>query len=93
MRLKKHGDEQRKTLSCPKSVGYNFLAKRKRQPPMSKVIAIQDYFRPALPQVLHCKDYDQEKLLLELADQILRLSGVERLFLEHGEARCERGKA
>ncbi|MFA5392025.1 MAG: hypothetical protein WC331_11470 [Candidatus Omnitrophota bacterium] len=82
MRLKKHGHEQRKTLSCPKSDGYHFVAKRKRQPPMSKIIAIQDYFRPALPQVLNCKDYEEEKRLLERVDQILRVSGVERLFLE-----------
>jgi hypothetical protein len=82
LRVKKHGHEQRKTLSCPKSDGYSFVVKQKTQPPMSKIIAIQDYFRPALPQVLNCKDYDQEKQLLERADQILRVSGVERLFLE-----------
>jgi hypothetical protein len=82
LRLKKHGHEQRKTLSCPKSDGCNFVANRKRQPPMSKVMAIQDCFRPALPQVLNCKDCDEEKRLLERVDQILRVSGVERLFLE-----------
>jgi len=89
LRLKKHGHEQRKTLSCPKSDGYHFVAKRKKQPPMSKVIAIQDYFRPALPQVLNCKDYEKEKRLLERVDQILRRSGVERLFLELSMERFE----
>ena len=49
---------------------------------MSKIIPIQDYFRPALPQVLNCKDYDEEKRLLERVDQILRQSGVELHFLE-----------
>lgn len=49
---------------------------------MSKIIPIQDYFRPALPPVLSCKDYDEEKQLLERVDQILRQSGVERQFLE-----------
>jgi len=59
-----------------------FLLKKKKQPPMSKIIAIQDYFRPALPQVLNCKDYEEEKRLLERVDQVLRQSGVERHFLE-----------
>lgn len=49
---------------------------------MNKIIPIQDYFRPALPQVLNCKDYDEEKQLLERVDQILRQSGVDRQFLE-----------
>lgn len=49
---------------------------------MSKIIPIQEYFRPALPQVLNCKDYEEEKRLLERVDQILRQSGVERRFLE-----------
>lgn len=49
---------------------------------MSKIIAIQDYFRPALPQVLNCKDYEEEKRLLERVDQVLRQSGVECHFLE-----------
>ena len=49
---------------------------------MSKIIAIQEYFRPALPQVLNCKDYDEEERLLERVDLILKNSGVERLFLE-----------
>lgn len=82
MRVKKHGHEQRKTLSCPKSDGYIFVAKHKRHPPMSKIIPIQEYLRPALPQVLNCKDYEEEKRLLERVDQILRQSGVERQFME-----------
>jgi len=49
---------------------------------MTKIIAIQDYFRPELPKVLNCKDYEEERRLLERVDKILRLSGVEQQFLE-----------
>jgi hypothetical protein len=82
LRAKKFGHEQRKTLSCPKSSGYNFVAKQKPEPPMSKIIAFQELLRPALPTVLGCKDYADEKHLLERADAILRRSGVEQLFLD-----------
>lgn len=49
---------------------------------MSKIISIQEYLRPALPPVLNCKDYEEEKRLLERVDQILRVSGVEAMFVE-----------
>ena len=49
---------------------------------MSKIIAIQEHLRPALQPVLGCKDYEDEKRLLERVDLILRHSGVERMFLE-----------
>jgi hypothetical protein len=56
---------------------------------MSKVIPLQDYFRPALPQVLNCKDYEEEKRLLERVDQVLRQSGVEHRFLELSKEQFE----
>ena len=49
---------------------------------MSKIVAIQEHLRPALQAVLGCKDYEDEKRLLERVDMILRRSGVERMFLE-----------
>ena len=49
---------------------------------MSKIVAIQEHLRPALQPVLGCKDYEDEKRLLERVDGILRRSGVERMFLE-----------
>jgi len=55
---------------------------KKEQPPMSKIVAIQEHLRPALPPVLGCKDYEDEKRLLERVDAVLRCSGVERMFLE-----------
>ena len=48
---------------------------------MSKTILIQDHLRPALPTVLGCRDYQQQEQLLVRADRILRVSGVERLFV------------
>jgi len=80
-RVKKFGHEQRKTLPCPKSSGYNFVATQKEQPPMSKTILIQDHLRRALPKVLVCRDYREQEQLLVRADRILRVSGVERLFV------------
>ena len=49
---------------------------------MSKIVAIQEHLRPALQPVFGCKDYEDEKRLLERVDLILRRSGVERMFLE-----------
>ena len=49
---------------------------------MNKIVAIQEHLRPALQVVFGCKDYEDEKRLLERVDLILRRSGVERMFLE-----------
>ena len=49
---------------------------------MSKIVALQEQLRPALAPVFGCKDYNDEKRLLERVDRILNCSGVERLFLE-----------
>lgn len=48
---------------------------------MNKTILIQDHLRPALPTVLGCRDYQEQEQLLIRADRILRVSGVERLFV------------
>jgi len=49
---------------------------------MNKIVAIQEHLRPALQPVFGCKDYEDEKQLLERVDLILRRSGVEAMFLE-----------
>ena len=49
---------------------------------MGKIVAIQDHLRRALQPVFGCKDYEDEKRLLERVDVILRRSGVEGMFLE-----------
>src|ERR1039458_2299718 len=48
---------------------------------MNKIVPIQEYLRPALQPVFGCKDYEDEKRLLERVDEILRRSGVKRMFL------------
>ena len=49
---------------------------------MNKIISIQEFLSPALPQVIGCKDYADEERLLKRVDRILSLSGVETLFLD-----------
>ena len=49
---------------------------------MHNIISFQESLRPALPRVLGCKDYADEEQLLRRVDQILRVSGVEKLFLK-----------
>ena len=49
---------------------------------MYNIISFQESLRPALPRVLGCKDYADEERLLRRIDRILRISGVERLFLK-----------
>jgi len=48
---------------------------------MSKSILIQEHLRPALPTVLECRDYQEQEQLLMRVDRVLRVSGVERLFV------------
>ena len=48
---------------------------------MNKTILIQEHLRPALPRVLGCRDYQEQEQLLVRVDRVLRLSGVERLFV------------
>ena len=49
---------------------------------MNNIISIQEFLRPALPQVLGCKDYADEEQLLNRVDRILSISGLENLFLK-----------
>ena len=55
---------------------------KKTQPPMGTIIAIQEHLRPAIAPVFGCKDYEDEKRLLERVDRLLKRSGVEEMFLE-----------
>jgi hypothetical protein len=48
---------------------------------MSKTILIQEHLRPALPVVLGCRDYQEQEKLLIRVDRLLKMSGVERLFV------------
>lgn len=48
---------------------------------MSPIIGFQESLRPVLPSVLGCKDYQEERQLLERVDQILGSSGLEAKFL------------
>ena len=58
---------------------------------MNKIITIQEHLRPALPEVRGCKDYTEQEVLLRHIDEILRVSGVEDVFLqESAEAFDER---
>ena len=56
---------------------------------MPTVIPIQETLRPILPVVHGCRDYNEEKRLLERIDRILILSGVEQLFLSLSVERFE----
>jgi len=57
---------------------------------MSPIIEFQESLRPVLPVVLGCKDYAEEKKLLERVDRVLRLSGVEAKFLHLSRRQFER---
>jgi hypothetical protein len=56
---------------------------------MPTVIPIQETLRPTLPAVHGCRDYTDEKRLLERIDRILTVSGVEQLFLRLSLERFE----
>jgi hypothetical protein len=56
---------------------------------MPTVIPIQETLRPTLPVVHGCRDYTDEKRLLERIDRILTVSGVEQLFLRLSLERFE----
>ena len=68
--------------------------------PTSITVNIQDYLRQPLKIVRGCKDYREEEELLKNVDDILKLSGLERLFIElstnefkaKNKARAERGE-
>ena len=59
---------------------------------MSPIIGFQESLRPVLPSVLGCKDYQEERQLLERIDQILRSSGLEAKFLRLSREDFEAGE-
>jgi len=67
-----------------RAVIFSFSTKKQsqKQNPMTKIISIQEFLSPALPQVFGCKDYSEEEQLLKRVDLILIRSGIEHLFLE-----------
>ena len=68
--------------------------------PTISTINIQDYLRQPLKNVRGCKDYHEEEELLKNVDDVLKLSGLERLFIElstnefkaKNKARSEQGE-
>ena len=66
--------------------------KSKTSLPTSPSVSIQQTLRPVLPVIKGCKEYrDQETLILKI-DRLLKVSGIEELFLklslEEDEARA-----
>ena len=59
---------------------------------MSPIIGFQESLRPVLPSVLGCKDYQDEKQLLERVDRIIRGSGLEAKFLRLSREEFETGE-
>lgn len=49
---------------------------------MPHYLTLQKELRPVLPVIRGCKDYTQQQTLLERVDRILRISGIEDLFVE-----------
>ena len=49
---------------------------------MNNILSFQQSLRPVLPAVLGCKNYADEAQLLKRIDRVLRVSGVESLFLK-----------
>lgn len=66
---------------------------KKKTSSMSKSILIQDHLRPALPTVMGCRDYQEQEQLLVRVDRVLRVSGVERLFVRLSLERYEAAAA
>jgi len=60
---------------------------------MATIIAIQDFLRRVLQPVFGCKDYEDEKQLLDRVDVVLRRSGVEQIFLELSQERFDANAA
>lgn len=59
---------------------------------MSPIIGFQESLRPVLRSVLGCKDYQDERQLLERVDRILRGSGLEAKFLRLSREEFETGE-
>lgn len=61
--------------------------------PTSFSIQIQETLRPALPVVFGCKDYRDQKQLIERMDLVLKKSGIEQLFVRLSLREHEAGAA
>lgn len=82
MRKYKNGHDGRKTVSCPKTGGYDVFVTSNHNHAMAKGIPFQSEFRPVLPTVRGNVDYQRFEADLLRMDQILELGGVEQLFVE-----------
>ena len=76
---KRHNN--RKRLSCLKTVRYNSCANKKHND-TAMDLAQQLSFRPDLPVILNNVDYLRQEEELKRIDQILRLSGIEEDFAQ-----------
>lgn len=61
--------------------------------PNNVIIGFQEMLRAQLPSVRGCKDFEQEKELLERMDRVLRMSRVDRKFLELSREALEKEAA
>ena len=71
-----------KSLTCSKLMCYKSCTKMKINTPTSKILPFQEFIRPALPTVYGNVDYTRLSDEIHRIDELLRLSGVERLFVE-----------
>ena len=75
-------------------------SKNTQTTPTSSTVIIQDYLRQPLKIVHGCKDYREEEELLKNVDDVLKISGLERFFIElsteefkaKNKARIEQGE-
>ena len=79
--MKKSGQGQRKLLPCPKSARYSVGVKQFADKPIFQILPQQESLRPALPKVIGCVDYLRFESELGRLNELLRLSGVETLFV------------
>ena len=78
---KKDGHDTGKSVPCPKSGGYDVFTTSQRNNPMPHVIPFQTELRPVLPTVRGNVDYRNFEEDLLRIDEILDLSGIERMFV------------
>lgn len=88
---KNEGQTTRKTLPDPKSVCYDSSHDMKINPPTIRILPFQLPICPALPTVYGNVDYTEFSDQLHRIDEILRVSGVERLFVEMSLGRFYEG--
>ncbi len=61
---------------------FGVKSKNMQTTPTTSTINIQDYLRLPLKIVRGCKDYREDEEPLKNVDDILKLSGLERIFIE-----------